>query len=138
MIFSFIFNSLLVGFIIVHLTGLEVCAVEATDSAIAKLEKAAIDKNYTLIYGADHGNAEKMYALEDGKTILDKDNKPQWHTAHTTNPVRWTIVMPESKKALVPNDETKERSLGNLSATIANLLGLKDLPIHWLESLIKV
>ena len=122
-----------------HETNLEAAikAVEATDSAIAELEKSALENNYILIYGADHGNAEKMYALEADKIILDKDDKPQWHTAHTSNPVRWTIIMPKSKKELSPNEEIKERSLGNLSATIANLLGFEDLPNHWLESLIK-
>ncbi len=123
-----------------HETNLEatIKAVEATDSAIAELEKFALKKDYILIYGADHGNAEKMYALEDNKIILDKNDEPQWHTAHTSNPVRWNIIIPESKKALVLNDEIKEKSLGNLSSTIANLLGFKDLPKHWLKSLIKL
>ena len=121
-----------------HETNLEaaICAVETTDNAITELALAAKEQDYTLIYGADHGNAEKMYAIDDDKIKLDENNDPLWHTAHTSNPVRWTIVSPEDKEFDI-NNSLKKASLGNLSATIANLLGYKDLPKHWLPSLLK-
>ncbi len=120
-----------------HETNLEAAikAVETTDTEITNLVKSAKEKGYTLIYGADHGNAEKMYALEDQEINKDQSEKPLWHTAHTSNPVRWTIVSPDNSK-IEFKTTIQKASLGNLSATIAELLGYNDLPKHWLPSLV--
>ena len=122
-----------------HETNLEAAikAVESADSGIAKICEAAKQTGHIVVYGGDHGNAEKMYELENGKPLI-KDGKPQWYTAHTTNLVKWVIYDPSGVSELSISPEIKEASLGNLSATIANLLGFKsdELPGNWLRSLL--
>jgi 2,3-bisphosphoglycerate-independent phosphoglycerate mutase len=119
-----------------HETSLEaaISAVEAADYGMAEILRVAKETGYTVVYGGDHGNAERMYVYEDGQVEYDDKQQPVWHTAHTCNPVRWVIYDPSGAPKL--NENTSEPSLGNLSATIANLLGYTDLPAHWLPSLL--
>ena len=53
-----------------------ICAMEAVDLALARLQKVCKEEGYIMCVTADHGNADKM---------LDEEGKP--FTAHTTNPV---------------------------------------------------
>ena len=110
-----------------------ITAVEAADYGMAEILRNAKQHGYAVIYGGDHGNAERMYAYENGE-VQYKNGEPVWHTAHTSNPVRWAIESPNGTPRL--NEDISEPSLGNLSATIANLLGHLDLPAHWLPSLL--
>ena len=120
-----------------HETSLEaaISAVEAADYGMAEILRVAAKTGYSVVYGGDHGNAEIMYALDDQNQIkLDKEGQPIWHTAHTSNPVRWVIANPNGETPKL-NESVTEPSLGNISATVANLLGHYDLPSHWLPSL---
>ena len=71
--------------------------------------KSALDKKYTILIIADHGNCE---------TMLNSDGSP--NTAHTTNPVPIILVDLEKKKV-------KEGILGDIAPTILDLLEI-DIP----------
>jgi 2,3-bisphosphoglycerate-independent phosphoglycerate mutase len=55
----------------------EVKAIEKVDECLGKVVDAALQKGYTLLVTADHGNGEYMINEEDGTP----------NTAHTTNNV---------------------------------------------------
>ncbi|MEY8847823.1 2,3-bisphosphoglycerate-independent phosphoglycerate mutase [Psychroserpens sp. XS_ASV72] len=82
-------------------------ACEAVDVCVKDVVTAALEKDYTTILIADHGNCE---------TMINPDGTP--HTAHTTNPV--PII-------LINNDKTtvKDGILGDIAPTILNLMGIE-------------
>jgi len=57
-------------------------------------------------------------------------------TSHTLNPVMFAIVDSEYNNEYVVNDTIQEPSLGNIAATIVNLLGYEK-PEGFMDSLIK-
>jgi 2,3-bisphosphoglycerate-independent phosphoglycerate mutase len=113
-----------------------ISAVEAADYGMAEICRKAQSTGHTVVYGGDHGNAERMFVYEDGK-IIKENGKAVWHTAHTVNPVRWVIYDPSGAGGWKLNDKLSEASLGNLSATVAQLLGFDEVPAHWLPSLLQ-
>lgn len=121
-----------------HETSVEaaISAVEAADYGIAEICRVAEKTGHIVVYGGDHGNAERMYVYEDGE-VVENDGKPVWHTAHTVNPVRWVIFDPVASANWAFDQGIEQPSLGNLSATVVQLMGLKDVPDHWLPSLLK-
>ena len=61
-------------------------AIECLDKQIAQLYDAVVKQlNGTLYFTADHGNAELMW----------DETSNQAHTAHTTNPVEFIMVLLE-------------------------------------------
>jgi 2,3-bisphosphoglycerate-independent phosphoglycerate mutase len=83
-------------------------ACEAVDRCLGVLVKKALEKDYTVLITADHGNAEVM---------LDAEGKPM--TAHTTNPVPLILIGDE---VLKNSDESK---LGNISPTILDIMDIR-------------
>ena len=68
-------------------TGVEkaiIASVEAVDECTDKLIKAVNELGGITLVLADHGNADEMYTLKDGKKIVC--------TAHSLNPVPCAIV----------------------------------------------
>ena len=59
---------------------------------------------------ADHGNAEKMIDLETG----------QPHTAHTTNPVPFVLILDDGKEHRLREGGV----LADVAPTILNLMGI--------------
>ncbi len=91
-------------------------AVETVDTCVARLLAEIQKLNGIAIVTADHGNADEMFIIKNGK----KEVK----TAHTLNPVPFTIVDMQyngeySMKAL------EKRGLSNVAATLLNLLGFE-------------
>lgn len=91
-----------------------IVAVETVDKCVARLLDEVEKLNGIAIVTADHGNADEMFVMKNGK----KEVK----TAHTLNRVPFTIV------DLNYNNEYKMRELekkglSNVAATILNLLG---------------
>jgi len=68
-------------------------------------------KNGIAIVTADHGNLEDM-SLE-------------WQTSHTCNPVMFNIIDSQYKEEYNINYELNNPGLGNVAATILNLLGFE-------------
>jgi 2,3-bisphosphoglycerate-independent phosphoglycerate mutase len=82
-------------------------AVETVDQCLQQTIEKAIEKGYSAIILADHGNAE--FAVND-------DGTP--NTAHTTNPVPCILI---------DNDHTalKDGKLADIAPTILALIGVK-------------
>jgi 2,3-bisphosphoglycerate-independent phosphoglycerate mutase len=82
-------------------------AVETVDKCLQQTIDKAIEKGYSAIILADHGNAE--FAVND-------DGTP--NTAHTTNPVPCILI---------DNDHTalKDGKLADIAPTILALIGVK-------------
>ena len=105
-----------------------ICAMEAVDLALGRLEKACKEYGYTMLVTADHGNADEM---------LEKNKKGelQVRTAHSLNPVPFIFVDDDNK--FVPVDyEPGELGLANVARTVTDLLGVKA-PKSWLKSILK-
>jgi 2,3-bisphosphoglycerate-independent phosphoglycerate mutase len=86
----------------------EIKAVEKVDDCLGRIVKAALNKDYSLIVTADHGNGEYMINEEDGTP----------NTAHTTNKVPVILIEPE------PKHQLKDGRLADLAPTFLALLGL--------------
>ena len=82
-------------------------AVETTDACLKQVVEKAIDKNYSLVVIADHGNADKA---------LNPNGSP--NTAHTTNPV----------PIIVLDKEVDQVSSGVLADVAPTLLKMMNLP----------
>ncbi len=84
-------------------------AVEAVDRAQGEIVKVALEKGYTCLLLADHGNAE--------------DKGPSTATSHTTNPV--PVILVSEDKNLQKAKILKGFGLKDVAPTILKLLGLK-------------
>lgn len=85
-----------------------IIACETVDKCVKEIVEKAIEKKYTVLILADHGNCETMF---------NPDGSP--NTAHTTNPVPFIIVDDEIKE-IKPNGV-----LGDIAPTILNLMGIE-------------
>ncbi|MDD6478525.1 MAG: 2,3-bisphosphoglycerate-independent phosphoglycerate mutase [Oscillospiraceae bacterium] len=94
-------------------------AVEAVDTCVGRVCDSTLKMGGVVLLTADHGNADRM---------LDTDNSP--FTAHTTNPVPFSVIGKEC--------ELREGGrLCDISPTIIKLLGLTQPEEMTGESLIK-
>jgi 2,3-bisphosphoglycerate-independent phosphoglycerate mutase len=82
-------------------------ACETVDACMKELVNHAVEKNYTVIVIADHGNSE---------TMENPDGSP--NTAHTTNPVPLILVDSDIK-------HIKSGILGDIAPTILKLMGIE-------------
>jgi 2,3-bisphosphoglycerate-independent phosphoglycerate mutase len=82
-------------------------AVETVDKCLQQTIDKAIEKGYSAIILADHGNAE--FAIND-------DGTP--NTAHTTNPVPCILIDKD-------NSALKDGKLADIAPTILALMGIK-------------
>ena len=89
-------------------------AVETVDSCLKKLLDIVKDLGGIAIVTADHGNADEMFTIKDGKHV------PK--TAHSLNPVPFIIYDPQYAGEYKMADLEK-RGLSNVASTILNLLG---------------
>ncbi len=105
-----------------------IIAVESVEDGLKRLIPIIDELNGIMIVTADHGNADEMFTMKNGK----KDVK----TSHTLNPVPFVIYDPnnnhEYEMAIV-----EKPSLTNMAGTILNLLGYKNVE-DYDESLIKI
>ena len=83
-----------------------ITAIEAVDEAVGKVAETVEKNNGVLIITADHGNIEQMIDYKTGEP----------HTAHTTNPVIFTI--------LGMNDiKLKSGRLADIAPTMLDIMG---------------
>ena len=114
-------------------TGVEeaiIASVEAVDECTDKLIKVVNELGGITVVIADHGNADEMFTLKDGKKIVS--------TAHSLNPVPCAIVDAGYKgeyrmadlsarglpAARLPAGQG-QAGLSNIAATLLNLLGFE-------------
>ena len=100
-----------------------ICAIEALDLCIGRLEKAAKKTGSILILSADHGNSDDMFEHDKkGKTVRKEDGSAKAKTAHSLNPVPCIIV--DSAYQGEYGVELKEGlGISSLAATTIELLG---------------
>ena len=98
-------------------------SVEAVDLCLGRLIQAANKHDVTLVVVADHGNADEMFEIKDGK------QSPK--TAHTLNPAPFIIYNAPAGISF------KEGNFGlaNVAATITKLLEVEANSV-WEESMI--
>ncbi len=89
-------------------------SVEAVDECTAKILPVIEKLNGVAVILADHGNADEMFTVKDGKRIVS--------TAHSLNPVPFVIYDPGYKGEYTMADLPR-KGLSNVAATLLNLLG---------------
>jgi 2,3-bisphosphoglycerate-independent phosphoglycerate mutase len=83
-------------------------AVEVVDGCVGAVVDEVLKKGGAVLLTADHGNAEKMIDLTSG----------QPHTAHTTNPVPFTLIINDGQKYSLREDGI----LADIAPTVLELL----------------
>ena len=83
-------------------------AAETVDACVKRITELALEKDYTLLITADHGNADYM---------INDDGSP--NTAHTLNPVPIFLV----DKTLHP--QLHEGKLADIAPTVLKLMGIQ-------------
>jgi len=101
-----------------------VLAVEAVDLALGRLLPVVDAAGGIAIVTADHGNADEMYELDKktGEPKRGPDGAFAAKTSHTLNPVPCIFYGNQTLDSLTLRPD-QEFGLGNLAATIVNLLG---------------
>ncbi len=105
-----------------------ITAVETVDTCVGRLLEVVKEMQGIAIVTADHGNADEMFTVKNGKKSVK--------TAHTLNPVPFVII----DTALAGEYElshVENPGLSNIAATILNLLGYIA-PQEYDPSLIKI
>jgi len=112
-------------------------AMQVVDECVGKLLAAAEKVAATVIITADHGNCDQMYEIDKktGSVKIKKDGRPMPKTSHTLSPVPFIVVGPDKNK-LELNGAVSDPGLGNIAATLLNLLGYKE-PEDYLPGLLK-
>ncbi len=104
-----------------------IISVEAVDECVAKLLQGVRELNGIAVVLADHGNADEMFTLKNGKK--------QVSTAHSLNPVPCAIVDP-GYQGEYEMAHLSGAGLANVAATLLNLLGF-EAPKEYAPSLIR-
>lgn len=104
-----------------------IASVEAVDQGLIKILKVIDELKGICVILADHGNADEMFTVKNGKRIVS--------TAHSLNPVPFIIVDSGYKGEYDISDLT-ERGLANVASTLFNLLGYEQ-PKDYAPSLIR-
>ncbi len=91
-------------------------SVEHTDICTHKLIKVVNELGGISVVLADHGNADEMFTVKNGKKIVS--------TAHTLNPVPFAII-DSGYKGEYEMATFQKRGLTNVAATLLNLLGFE-------------
>ena len=97
-------------------------AAETVNECVKELVERVKKLNGVTIVTADHGNLENMN---------------EFKTSHTLNKVMFAISKLKSKSNYILNESIRNPCLGNIAATILNLLGYQK-PSEFLPSLIKL
>lgn len=83
-------------------------AAETVDGCVNQITTLALQKNYTVLITADHGNADYM---------INEDGSP--NTAHTLNPVPFFLVDSTEKPTL------NKGRLADIAPTVLKLMGIE-------------
>jgi 2,3-bisphosphoglycerate-independent phosphoglycerate mutase len=91
-----------------------ITSVEVVDECTARLIKVVNELKGITVILADHGNADEMFTVKNGKKIVS--------TAHSLNPVPFAIV-DSGYQGEYRIADLKQRGLTNVASTLINLLG---------------
>jgi 2,3-bisphosphoglycerate-independent phosphoglycerate mutase len=92
-----------------------VIAVESVDHCLERLLMSVERLKGIALITADHGNADEMFTVTDGKRSVK--------TAHTLNPVPFIIVDPAYKGEYRLRKDLERPGISHITATALNLLG---------------
>ena len=108
--YDFIVVNIVNGDLVGHTGVWDACvkAVGVVDECVGKIVEAGLDKDYTLLVFADHGNIE--------------DQSAQWRTSHTTNDVPCILVARDER---LRGSTLKKGGLSDVAPTVLDLMGLK-------------
>ena len=101
-------------------------AVECVDLALGRVLAAIDEVGGIALVTADHGNSDEMYEYnkKTGKIKVDKTTGiKKVKTSHTLNQVPFIIYDPLFKNEYELNTGLLNPGLGNIAATVFNLLG---------------
>lgn len=113
-----------------------ILAVEAVDLELRRLIQFTERAKGVLIVTADHGNADEMFDHnKDGSIATDSRGRPKPKTSHTLNQVPLFIYAP-GQKGIHLDESVKNPGLGNIAATMMNLLGYQA-PADFMPSLVR-
>lgn len=104
-----------------------ITSVEAVDECVSKLLSVIKEVGGIAVILADHGNADEMYTVKNGKK--------QVSTAHSLNPVPCAIV-DSGYNGEYEMAKLNTPGLANVAATLLNLLGF-EAPKEYAPSLIE-
>ena len=104
-----------------------ITSVKVVDECVAKLLAVIKELNGIAVVLADHGNADEMFIVKDGKK--------QVSTAHSLNPVPCAIV-DSGYNSEYEMAKVNTPGLANVAATLLNLLGY-EAPKEYAPSLIE-
>ena len=109
--FGFIVVNLVNGDLVGHTSVWKACvkAAETVDKCLGKIVKVGLEKDYTMLVFADHGNLE--------------DQSPEWSTSHTINKV--PLIMVSNDKELRNCKLKKNGGLQDIAATVLKIMGIK-------------
>lgn len=117
-----------------------IIAAETVDICIKRLLEAVEKSGGIAFITADHGNLDEMFEVDakTGEFQRDKETgKLKSKTAHTLNPVPVIIYDPEFKGEYEIDAGIKNPGLGNVAATLLNLMGF-DAPEGYLPSILNL
>ena len=108
--FEFVVVNLVNGDMVGHTgdVGAITRAVEAVDDCLGKIVMHGLNEGYDLLVFADHGNAE--------------DQRKEWRTSHTVNPVPFIVV--SNRSELLHCSLKKGMGLKDVGPTALAVLGL--------------
>ncbi|MBF0512059.1 MAG: 2,3-bisphosphoglycerate-independent phosphoglycerate mutase, partial [Candidatus Omnitrophica bacterium] len=104
-----------------------ITAVETVDQCLARLLGVIQELKGVLVVTADHGNADEMFTVKNGKKQIS--------TAHSLNPVPFAIV-DAGDPGEYEMSSIQNPGLANVAATLLNLLGYQA-PDDYCPSLIR-
>jgi 2,3-bisphosphoglycerate-independent phosphoglycerate mutase len=121
--YDFIVTNLVNGDMVGHTGIIDAIhkAVIAVDTAVGKIVKAGLEHNYTILVFADHGNVE--------------DQRPEWLTSHTINPV--PLILVSNNSELKSCRLKKGHGLQDIAPTVLELMNLPKPPEMTGESIIE-
>lgn len=105
-------------------TGVEasiITAVETVDECVGKLIDVVKQLNGIVVITADHGNADEMFTVKNGKKIVS--------TAHSLNKVPF-IIVDSAYNGEYKMAELEKTGLSNVASTVLNLLGYEKPEIY--------
>jgi 2,3-bisphosphoglycerate-independent phosphoglycerate mutase len=101
-----------------------VCALEAMDIQLGRLQKAIAAAGGIMLVTADHGNSDDMFEHDKktGAVLLRKDGAPKSKTSHSLNPVPCILFDPRCEGEYAA-ELASGRGISSIAATCMHLLG---------------